>query len=159
MIQYHDKLSNVLGLVNFITKQRYFILSYQNIIPCFWHKMQSIKRTECIVKERGVSSKACVKQEILIMLCHQTLTTMQYPWKVICTWPMWINFSTGNNLSWLKFLWRQRARKSFGIRKLRIWSHLLKKSLMENFIFCAVRCEDQVLGSQKNQTLFTCKIL
>ena len=22
-------------------------------------------------------------------------------------------------------------------RKLRIWSHLLKKSLMENFIFCA----------------------
>ena len=23
-------------------------------------------------------------------------------------------------------------------RKLRIWSHLLKKSLMENFIFCAV---------------------
>ena len=24
------------------------------------------------------------------------------------------------------------------LRKLRIWSHLLKKSLMENFIFCAV---------------------
>ena len=24
-------------------------------------------------------------------------------------------------------------------RKLRIWSHLLKKSLMENFIFCVVR--------------------
>ena len=24
-------------------------------------------------------------------------------------------------------------------RKLRIWSHLLKKSLLENFIFCAVR--------------------
>ena len=23
-------------------------------------------------------------------------------------------------------------------RKLRIWSHLLKKSLMENFLFCAV---------------------
>ena len=23
-------------------------------------------------------------------------------------------------------------------RKLRIWSHVLKKSLMENFIFCAV---------------------
>ena len=26
-------------------------------------------------------------------------------------------------------------------RKLRIWSHLLKKSLMENFIFCAVGIE------------------
>ena len=24
-------------------------------------------------------------------------------------------------------------------RKLRIWSHLLKKSLMENLIFCAVK--------------------
>ena len=26
-------------------------------------------------------------------------------------------------------------------RKLRIWSHLLKKSLIENFIFCAVFVE------------------
>ena len=26
-------------------------------------------------------------------------------------------------------------------RKLRIWSHLLKKSLMENFIFCTVTME------------------
>ena len=26
----------------------------------------------------------------------------------------------------------------FILRKLRIWSHLLQKSLMENFIFCAV---------------------
>ena len=25
------------------------------------------------------------------------------------------------------------------LRKLRIWSHLLKKSVMENFIFCAVK--------------------
>ena len=25
--------------------------------------------------------------------------------------------------------------------KMRIWSHLLKKSLMANFIFCAVICE------------------
>ena len=24
---------------------------------------------------------------------------------------------------------------------MRIWSHLLKKSLMENFIFCAVKCK------------------
>ena len=26
----------------------------------------------------------------------------------------------------------------FSIKDLRIWSHLLKKSLLENFIFCAV---------------------
>ena len=30
-------------------------------------------------------------------------------------------------------------------RKLRIWSHLLKKSLMENFIFCVVLCEKKHL--------------
>ena len=26
-------------------------------------------------------------------------------------------------------------------RKMQIWSHLLKKSLLENFIFCAVYCK------------------
>ena len=30
-------------------------------------------------------------------------------------------------------------------RKLGIWSHLLKKSLMENFIFCAVRFSKDIL--------------
>ena len=30
-------------------------------------------------------------------------------------------------------------------RKLRIWSHLLKKSLMENFIFCAVISMTQLI--------------
>ena len=29
-------------------------------------------------------------------------------------------------------------------RKLRIWSHLLKKSLMKNFIFCAVQCQRRI---------------
>ena len=29
-------------------------------------------------------------------------------------------------------------------RKLRIWSHLLTKSLMENFIFCAVIASNQI---------------
>ena len=38
--------------------------------------------------------------------------------------------------------------KSDQIRKsLRIWSHLLKKSLMENFIFCAVKCGVRLLES------------
>ena len=31
-------------------------------------------------------------------------------------------------------------------RKLRIWSHLLKKSGMENFSFCAV-CKDKIFDS------------
>ena len=36
-------------------------------------------------------------------------------------------------------------------RKLRIWSHLLRKSLMENFIFCAVQRVS--LGTTFNVTL------
>ena len=35
-------------------------------------------------------------------------------------------------------------------RKLRIWSHVLKKPLMENFIFCAAVCI--VCKTQKNHT-------
>ena len=31
-------------------------------------------------------------------------------------------------------------------RKLRIWSHLLKKSLMENFIFCSVFSSDLLIS-------------
>ena len=32
---------------------------------------------------------------------------------------------------------------------LRIWSHLLKKSLLENFIFCAVYCKNGLTSWQK----------
>ena len=38
-------------------------------------------------------------------------------------------------------------------RKLRIWSHLLKKSLMENFIFCAV-----LLLPSLKQFTWSCKL-
>ena len=34
-------------------------------------------------------------------------------------------------------------------KKLRIWSHLLKKSLMENFIFCAVTSMKRLIMLQK----------
>ena len=35
-------------------------------------------------------------------------------------------------------------------KKLRIWSHLLKKSLMENFIFCSVKRLRMFMGPIKN---------
>ena len=39
-------------------------------------------------------------------------------------------------------------------RKLRIWLHLLKESLMENFIFCAVQSNfEQLLIIQDNFVL------
>ena len=40
----------------------------------------------------------------------------------------------------MKFSIKDFFRKCYQIRSfLRVWSHLLKKSLMENFIFCAVK--------------------
>ena len=33
------------------------------------------------------------------------------------------------------------------LKKLRIWSHLLKKSVMENFIFCAVINFKEYIGT------------
>ena len=49
----------------------------------------------------------------------------------------------------MKFSIKDFFRKCDRIRrKLRIWSHLLKKSLMENFIFCAVL--DVCKGSEYN---------
>ena len=41
-------------------------------------------------------------------------------------------------------------------RKLRIWSHLLKKSLMENFIFDAVSLQIQFMHIFQNKGTF-CK--
>ena len=40
---------------------------------------------------------------------------------------------------------------------LRIWSHLLKKCLMENFIFCAVKYKDRT--QTKLNVMFNVKIL
>ena len=39
------------------------------------------------------------------------------------------------------------------LRKLRIWSHLLKKSFMENFIFCVVYDENYLSGYHQNDDL------
>ena len=48
----------------------------------------------------------------------------------------------------MKFFIKDYFSKCDQIRwKQRIWSHLLKKSLMENFIFCAVlkqKAEDEI---------------
>ena len=44
-------------------------------------------------------------------------------------------------------------------RKLRIWSHLLKKSLMENFIFCEVLYLTENAEFNKRSTFNTYAIL
>ena len=37
------------------------------------------------------------------------------------------------------------------IVKIRIWSHLLKKSVIENFIFCAVMLTKKIIAGAVNQ--------
>ena len=55
----------------------------------------------------------------------------------ICLTEFWISISTAQNM---KFFIKDFFIKCDQIRRtLRIWSHLRKKSLMENFVFCAVQ--------------------
>ena len=39
----------------------------------------------------------------------------------------------------------------FSLDFFRIWSHLLKKSIMENFIFCAVLCTAETEGAKLDE--------
>ena len=53
----------------------------------------------------------------------------------------------------MKFPMKDFFSKSDRIRrKLRIWSHLLKKSLMKNFIFCAVITRHHLIASLQMET-------
>ena len=61
-------------------------------------------------------------------------------------------FADTNKFGLVYFIWDIAQKMNFFIKdfyskcdlvKLRIWSHLLKKSLMENFIFCTLRVVHQ----------------
>ena len=53
----------------------------------------------------------------------------------------------------MKFLNKDFFSKCDQIRSFqRIWSHLLKKSLLENFIFCAVNIKKQLTTKIKSVT-------
>ena len=45
----------------------------------------------------------------------------------------------------MTLIFHTTQKMKFSIKKQRIWSHLLKKSLMENFIFCAVSLSSQLI--------------
>ena len=58
-------------------------------------------------------------------------------WNGLCM--IWLRFVVSVTAQKMKFFIKEFFSKCDQIRRnLRIWSHLLKKSLMENFIFCAV---------------------
>ena len=60
----------------------------------------------------------------------------------------------------MKFLIKDIFSKCDQIRSfLRIWSRLLKKSLIENFIFCAVNIHDAVFNFKKSQAKKACNFI
>ena len=62
----------------------------------------------------------------------------------------WVSVNGGATAQKMKFSIKDFSIKCDQIRrKLRIWSHLLKNSLMENLIFCAV-CDKTVKCSKRN---------
>ena len=65
---------------------------------------------------------------------------MRIIYKAVATTDYHIKIINDSNIAQkMKFSIRDFFSKCDQIRrKLRIWSHLLKKCLMENFIFCAV---------------------
>ena len=87
-----------------------------------------------------------VKSYIHIYNCNDACPiTISFAWTRI----LLLHYLTLTNLVWISFCCYTAQKMKFSIKdffstcdqirkKLRIWSHLLKKSLMENFIFCAV---------------------
>ena len=74
------------------------------------------------------------------------------------------NFTKAGHFNAIKILFTEQKMK-FSIkdifskcdqirRKLRIWSHLLKKSLMEIFIFCAVIVKFQIVWYEHSADAF-----
>ena len=84
-----------------------------------------------------------VKHEKLIeYLLYCTRRCAHFGNNVLCIFVAVCRLSKGVARNYRKYLeWRALRQWLTANRKLRIWSHLLKKFLMENFIFCAVCCK------------------
>ena len=77
----------------------------------------------------------------LLELCNELGCKKQF-WILV-----WVLVCLLNSAKKLKFSIKDSFSKCDQIyRKLRIWSHLLKKSLMENFIFCLPKFSEMYLG-------------
>ena len=67
------------------------------------------------------------------------LTSANFTWFIL---KYFAPYEPQYTVQYMKFSIKDFFSKCDQIRRLlRIWSHLLKKSLMENFIYCAVKCD------------------
>ena len=74
-----------------------------------------------------------ITSQLLIVAIHLRILMILIQFSVFLQMPI-------NTAQKMKFSIKDFSSKCGQIRrKLRIWSHLLEKSLMENFIFCAVK--------------------
>ena len=94
--------------------------------------------------------------KVFLLNCSQALASFRYlnqvsmwvrPILHVCwRWHLWFCCAKCTAQK-MMFSIKDFLSKSDQIRwKLRIWSHLLKKSLMENFIFCAVKIDFVMLN-------------
>ena len=68
---------------------------------------------------------------------------------------VFMRYRKGTTAQKMKFSIKDLFSKCEQIRSLlRIWSHLLKKSVMENFIFCVVNCGLKWVNFSVNKSLF-----
>ena len=98
-----------------------------------------VKENQFLVNFQSKSFKIHNSQQMYFFIYLAVVVKLE-----IALEPMQINkyneaFAKANTAQKIKFFTRDFSSKCDQIRrKLRIWSHLLEKSLMENFIFCAV---------------------
>ena len=117
-------------------------------IERFWFvklSQETVKR--CVTSWKSLFShhiallngqKSCYSRNIMCSFCN--VTSRGYGFRKLCYFlhEIPLQYFTATTQK-MKFSIKYFFSKCDQIRrKLRIWSHLLKKSLMENFIFCAV---------------------
>ena len=74
---------------------------------------------------------------LILFFCHLLKVLVDYQFEINSALMLFIKLSTAQKM---KFSIKDFSSKCDQIRrKLQFWSDLLEKSLMENFIFCAVK--------------------
>ena len=115
-------------------KFRYLIMALDHFYIALWYHLYNLKN----VKNTLVGMLLLIKLQakLNITLLHECFSRLLNCAKVpnCLTYFMYL-FALHKKLS---FPWRISQYRDQIRRFLQIWSHLLKKSVMENFIFCAV---------------------
>ena len=102
--------------------------------------LTGILTKNCTLGSENAMLKAVIEvySELLVTNCYSQISCSRHS-KFVKIIPILIHSKISATTQKMKFSIKDVFSKCDQIRwKLRIWSHLQKKSLMENFVFCAV---------------------